>query len=394
MSVDRQARVQAVADRYIADELFAGMEWRVDAGGETVLSGRAGVADVATRQSIPDRAIYRIYSMTKPIVSFLALQLIEQGKLRLYDMLAQFDSAFATQRVLTADGAVQNVQAPITVEHLLTHRAGFTYDFLPGCHVAPYYREADIIADGSRSLAEMMAMLAEQPLAFQPGSSWRYSVCTDVLAHVCQIAGNDTLGNLLRDNVFEPLSMTSTGFGVSAEDTARLMPMYGVGDLSALPSLDIEPQVLEPASVEEQYPADQPGRFQRGGHGLFATLDDYAAFARMLISGKTDAGERLVSSTMHEMLQTNRIPAAQLPLAIGPNVLPGYGWGLLGRVMLDHGQAMSLTGLGEFGWAGAASTYFWVDPTAQMSGVLMTQYLGATTPLTDDFRSAVYQALA
>jgi CubicO group peptidase (beta-lactamase class C family) len=147
-------------------------------------------------------------------------------------------------------------------------------------------------------------------------------------------------------------------------------------------------------AVDDFYPADQATTFHRGGHGLFSTLDDYAKFAAMLVDGKAPDGTPLVSRTMHKMLQANRIPSGQLPLSIGPNAFPGYGWGLVGRVMMDQGQAVGLTGLGEFGWAGAASTYFWVDPGERMSGVIMTQYLGATLPLADDMRTAAYQALA
>ncbi len=384
--------MQAVADRYVDDKKFAGIEWQVQVGGEEFLSGRAGVADVASARPIPDGALYRIYSMTKPVVSVLALILIEQGKLRLYDLVQQFDPSFAKLRVLTAQGQVQPLLRPVMVEDLLTHRAGFSYEFIPGCHVSQYYREAEIIADGSRSLAAMMAALAEQPLAFQPGSAWRYSVCTDVLAHVCERAGGGSLAELLHIHIFAPLGMQDTAFTVPADKRERLMSVYGVGDLRALPALDITPQVLEPMDVDDMHPLDNPD-FQRGGHGLYSTLADYSAFARMLLSGRADDGRVLLSRNMLSLLRSNRIPAAQLPLSIGPNVLAGYGWGLIGRVMMDLGQAMALSGEGEFGWAGAASTYFWVDPAERMSGVIMTQFLGATLPLSDDMRAAAYQAL-
>ena len=113
----------------------------------------------------------------------------------------------------------------------------------------------------------------------------------------------------------------------------------------------------------------------------------------MLVDGQGDAAEPLLSGATFQLIQANRIPPSQRPLAIGPNVLPGYGWGLIGRVLLDQGQAVGLTGDGEYGWAGAASTYFWSDPSTKMSGVIMTQYLGATMPLADDMRTAAYQAL-
>ena len=381
-----------VAQGYVDAEKFAGIEWLVDVAGERRSSGAVGLADVAAQKTIPASALYRIYSMTKPIVSVLALRLIEQGRLRLYDMLPQYDSRFAQMRVLTAQGQILPAQRPITVEDLITHRAGFTYEFIHGCHIAQYYREADIIADGNRSLHDMMGALAEQPLAFQPGSAFRYSVSTDVLAHVCQRAADQPLDELLAEQIFEPLGMTDTGFTVAPDQVERVMSMYGVGDLRAVPALDITPQTLEPMDVDEMYPLHNPA-FQRGGHGLYATLADYAKFAQMLLTGHSASGETMLSPAMHQMLQANRIPAEQLPLTIGPNVLPGYGWGLVGRVLLDQGQALSLSGGGEFGWAGAASTYFWVDPAHQMTGVIMSQYLGASLPLSDDMRTAAYQLL-
>jgi CubicO group peptidase (beta-lactamase class C family) len=171
------------------------------------------------------------------------------------------------------------------------------------------------------------------------------------------------------------------------------MSMYGVSDVSNLTPLKPRPHELTPADVADMYPADRPGDFRRGGHGLFSTLDDYGKFARMLLNGKTPQGEPLLSRKMLEMLRANRIPPEQLPLRIGMNALSGYGWGLGVRVMLDQGRAVSLCSVGEFGWAGAASTYFWVDPQEQMTGVVMTQYLGSMLPLADDMRSAAYQML-
>ena len=391
--MNRVEQIAAVAQGYVDAEKFAGIEWLVEAGGETLSAGQVGYANHAEQTPIPDGAIYRIYSMTKPIVSLLALMLMERGQLRLYDMLMQYDRRFAQARVLGSDGSIVPAQRPITVEDLITHRAGFTYEFLHGCHIAPYYREARIIEDSERSLDEMMGALAEQPLAFQPGSQFRYSVSIDALAHVCQRAADRPVGELLQDLIFDPLGMTDTGYGVAADDLARLLPIYGVTDLTALPALDITPQTLELTDVDNFYPTDRPDVFQRGGHGLFSTLADYAAFSRMLLHGRDPEGTPLISRKTHEMLRANRLPADQLPLRIGANALPGYGWGLIGRVQTGHGHALTLSGEGEFGWAGAASTHFWVDSAEDMHGVIMTQYLGATLPLSDDMRTAAYQAL-
>ncbi|NJN52490.1 MAG: beta-lactamase family protein [Gammaproteobacteria bacterium] len=333
--MSRINRIEQAASRYTDNAKFAGIEWLVERRGEQVARGQAGYADAARTQPIPRNALYRIYSMTKPIVSTMALILVEQGKLRLYDVLPQFNSAFSNMLVLLPNGRLVPAERPITVEDLLTHRAGFTYEFITGCHIAPLYEKVKVSSDGHISLDEMMKRVADVPLAFQPGSQFRYSIATDVLAHVLEKATGRGIDELLNEHIFDPLEMRDTAFHVAADKRDRLMPMYGVTDISEFAPLKPRPQELTPANVEEMYPSDQPGKFRRGGHGLFSTLDDYAKFARMLLDGKTAQGDPILSRKMLEMMRANRIPLAQLPLTIGMNSLPGYGWGLGVRVMID-----------------------------------------------------------
>ena len=390
--MSRMDRMSAVAQGYINRKQYAGIEWLVQRRGETLTRGQAGVADTSTGTALPQQPIYRLYSMTKPVVSVLALILIEQGKLRLYDALVQFNRAFAGMRVLHPDGRLEPANRFITVEDLITHRAGFTYPFIHGCNISPYYRQARILEDGAMDLDEMMARLAKLPLAFHPGTQFRYSVCTDALAHVVEKAAGMTIDRFAQQELFDPLGMVDTGYKVDPAKLDRLLPMYGTGDLLAVPALDLQPHTLEPRDVNDFYPPDVDG-LRRGGHGLFSTMDDYAAFARMLINGKTADSRTILSRPMLSMMRANRIPADQLPLTIGLQPLPGYGWGLGMRVMLDTGRALQLTNVGELGWAGAASTFFWVDPAEEMIGLVMSQFLGSALPLADDMRTAAYQML-
>jgi CubicO group peptidase (beta-lactamase class C family) len=391
----RQSRITAIAEGYVDRKQFSSIEWRVEAHGKKLHEGQAGLASIVTGAPIPTKAIYRIFSMTKPIVSVMALILIEQGKLRLYDMLPQYNPAFRNMRVLLPNGELQPANRPITVEDLLTHRSGFSYEFITGCHIAPGYDAIDLNSDGSASLDEMMERLATQPLAFQPGTQFRYSVSTDALAHILEKVTGKTMGSLLREYIFEPLDMLDTDFQVPADKQDRLMPMFGVKDIGDL--MMINPpatQELTPVDNEadEMNPSDNP-EFSRGGLGLYSTLDDYCKFARMLLTGCTPGGEIILSRKMLDMFQKNRIPPEQLPLRLGMSALSGYGWGLGVRVMMDTGKSLALTNEGEFGWAGAAGTYFWVDPKEQMVGVIMTQYLGSILPLSDDLKTAAYQML-
>jgi CubicO group peptidase (beta-lactamase class C family) len=199
--------------------------------------------------------------------------------------------------------------------------------------------------------------------------------------------------SLLQEHILQPLNMVDTDYYVPEEKQSRLMPMFGISDVAEMSFLN-PPLVQEliVSDVEEMYPSSNPA-YSRGGHGLFSTTDDYFKFGKMLLNGKSPSGDTVISRKMLEMMLFNRIPPEQLPLRIGMNALQGYGWGLGVRIMLDPGQARSLTGKGEFGWAGAASTYFWVDPNEEMVGVIMTQYLGSILPLADDMRAAAYQML-
>jgi CubicO group peptidase (beta-lactamase class C family) len=390
--MSRHERIAQVAARYTGRQKYSGIEWHVEQGREVLARGQAGYADAAAKAPIPGNALYRIYSMTKPIVSVLGLMLMEQGRLRLFDLLSTYNPAFANMPVLSANGRLAPAQRPILVEDLFTHRAGFTYEFITGCHIAPLYQEHEISSDGLCSLEQMMERLAELPLAFQPGTAWRYSVATDVLAHVIERAADRPLDELLREHLFEPLGMTDTAFFVAEDQRQRLMPIFGVTDISEFAPLHPRPQVLTPADVSAMYPCDRTD-FRRGGHGLFSTLDDYARFCRFLLTGQDPEGATLLGRKTLAMMRANRIPPSQLPLTIGMNALPGYGWGLGVRVMMNVGEAMALTGEGEIGWAGAASTYFFVDPIEDLFGVFMTQYLGATLPLNEDLRVAAYQML-
>jgi len=201
------------------------------------------------------------------------------------------------------------------------------------------------------------------------------------------------MSSLLKEYIFDPLEMSDTDYHVPPDKQNRLLPMFGVSDISDLSTLDPpKTQELIATDAEEMYPSTDTS-FSRGGHGLFSTLNDYQKFATMLLSGRSPAGDIILSRKMLTMMTTNRIPSEQLPLTIGMNPLPGYGWGLGVRIMMDTGKSLALTGNGEFGWAGAASTYFWVDPSEQMIGVFMTQYLGSMLPLADDLRTAAYQML-
>lgn len=391
VGVRKQAaeRVASVAKAHTDAGRFASIEWLVLREGREIMRGAAGMADPLNGVKLPEKPIYRIYSMTKPVISAIAMMLLEEGRLRLYDPVAAFIPTFSKPEILSPDGTRAPATRPVLVEHLMTHRAGLSYGFLPECPVGALYRETDLRRT-SGPLEDMIATIAAMPLAFEPGSQWRYSVATDVLARVIEVVEGKPIGQIVAERVTGPMGLKDTAF--TASDPARLMPMFGNGNLDEIMKFTPGPQTLTPADASPMYPHDKP-EFGRGGYGLFSTLDDYGAIAEFLGSGRTHDGHVLLSRKAVELMWTNRIPPQQLPLYIGPIAMPGYGFTLAGRIMLDTGKGFWLTSPGEFGWSGAASTFFLIDPAEKVTAVVMSQYLGSKIPLADDMRNAIYAAL-
>lgn len=385
-------KLEQQAQQLIDQGQFSSIEWQLIQQKKILSSGFVAVDSETTSIVSP---IYRIYSMTKPVVSLVALQLIGENKLQLTDKVSQYIPAMANVQVFNAKGQLEKLSTPITIEHLLTHTAGFSYDFLPDCPVATQYREAQISGRGDRALAEVIGLLTTIPLAFQPGTQWRYSVATDVLAHVLEKVTGKALPELLSECVFTSLGMQDTAFHVSADKSNRLLPMYGARDLGQVMSESDKPNTLSEMNVDAGYPSTITGDnansgFYRGGHGLFSTLVDYQKFINVLQTGKSLEGQTVIGRDTFELMWGNRISDKLKPLVLGFNVLGGYGWNLMGRVMQDPAQCEFKTVEGEGGWAGAASTYFWVDRANDISGIAMSQYIGSTPHLGAVMQHAAY----
>jgi len=389
----RATHVRDLATRYVEQKQFCGISWRFAQHSDVLLEGEAGWLDEPDATPLLRDAVYRIYSMTKPLVSVLALQLIEEGAIRLSDPVALYLPTFDNPTVLQVDGSERPAAQRMTIEHLLTHRSGLSYDFLPRCDVARQYQAAQLTERGDRTLEQFVDIVASCPLAFEPGSQWRYSVSTDVLARVIEVATGYPLPRLLQNYLFKPCGMRDTAFHVPKPKQHRLTRLYGVRNLGQVPEMLELPQTLEALDSTNSHPVNAPESFVRGGHGLYSTTRDYQQFLPVLMTGKSPSGERLLSPAMVNFMWADRIPASQQPLYIGDNPLPGYGWNLMGRVMKDIGASQGLTLPNEGGWGGAAATYFFVHRESGLNGVVMTQYLGSAIPLGDDLRSAFLQAI-
>jgi CubicO group peptidase (beta-lactamase class C family) len=252
------------------------------------------------------------------------------------------------------------------------------------------------MSNGQSTLQQIITELARFPLAFQPGSRWHYSMSIDVLAHLIEVISNQSLQSFLKHRFFDPLGMPDTAFEVPDSKKHRLATMYGHPDVASNTFSNILNAWSEgkrgQVNVEETYPANSPN-FARGGHGLFSTATDYLRFAQMLLNrGKLD-GVRLLSPKIVDFMHMNHVSPKLLPCEIAGIPRLGYGFGLGSRVRLNVAEAGVPGSIGEYGWAGAARTYYWVDPQEELIGVMMTQFMMAVDFLDRDFQVLAYQAM-
>lgn len=399
MSAERLARINPAMQAFVDNGTFIGTSVQIARRGETVFSACYGQRDRENGKPMTQDTIFRIYSMTKPIVSTALMMLFEEGKFRLIDPVAKYLPKFATTKVLLADGKLVDQASPMLVHQLLSHTSGLTYDFLVDFPSGELYRDARLMNDASRSLEECIDALADIPLGYQPGTKWNYSVGIDVAARLIEVISGQPVGQFLQERMFGPLGMKDTGFSVSAANADRLAAMYGHPDLCAEDQTIVKiftPPTMgsnERRDVSATYPADKPGVFARGGHGLFSTLGDYARFAQMLCNGGELNGNRVIGRKTLELMHSNWVPAALLPYDIGGLPNPGWGFGLGSRVMMNPAETGGPGSVGEFGWAGAAKTYFWVDPVEQLTGVFMSQCMVGMEMPEQDLRTLAYQAI-
>jgi CubicO group peptidase (beta-lactamase class C family) len=317
-------------------------------------------------------AIFRIHSMSKPIVSVAAMLLVERGLLRLADPVGRYLPGFADLRVAGAGAAAEPA---MTVYDLLRHSAGLTYDWLPAHPVRALYAQAQL-GDRARSNAEQCDAIAGLPLMHAPGTVWEYSRATDVLGRLLEVVGSQSLGALLAETVLAPLGMVDTGFAVAPGQHDRIAEPFALDPDSGAATATFDPRL--------------PARLESGGAGLLSTASDYARFARCLLGGGTLDGVRLLGRKTVAWMAADHLGA----LTHDASVLPrGYGFGLGFAVRTSAGAAGDPASVGSYGWSGAAGSIFVVDPAERLCAVLMVQAPGQAAELWDLFRTLVYAAL-
>ncbi len=381
---------------YVDRRGFAGISTMLARRGQVIHFEQVGWQDRESRTSLAPDTIFRIYSMTKPIVCTALMTLYEEGRFQLLDPVANFLPAFGKVRVLSESGSQVDLVRPIIVRDLLTHTAGLTYGFLD-TPVSALYLQSGLLGDAERTLEATVGELARLPLAYQPGTRWHYSVGIDVAAHLIEVISDQPLQQFLQERLFAPLGMTDTGFSVPPEKCDRLATMYGLPDIGTSSFSRLVAAWAEGVNtrvdVEATYPATNTRSFARGGHGLFSTMWDYMRFAQMLLNRGELDGVRILAPKIVDFMHLNHVPPALLPYEIFGLYAMGYGFGLGSRVLLNVAESAIPGSVGEFGWSGAAKTYYWVDPREELIGIVMTQYMLGIDRPERDVQVLAYQAL-
>tara|TARA_B110000438_G_scaffold103172_1_gene102007 strand:- start:426 stop:1667 length:1242 start_codon:yes stop_codon:yes gene_type:complete len=399
MSSQRLDRIGVAMQRYVDDGTVRGISTMVMRKGKLIHAGQFGHRDAEAGLEMTPDTIFRVYSMTKPIVSTALMLLHEEAAFQLEDPVAKYLPAFGATAVLGADGSLAPQTRPMGVRDLLTHTSGLTYDFMEDTSAGQLYRDARIMNDATRTLEEVIDALAKIPLASQPGSRWHYSVGIDVAARLIEVLSGQSLGAFLNERIFGPLGMTDTGFSVADGNLNRLSAMYGLPDLFGQDHTGTK--LVEAAlggfneciDVSATYPTGAPEVFARGGFGLFSTIGDYAKFAQMLLNGGRLDGTKIIGRKTLDLMHANHLPPELLPWALLGQDNDGFGFGLGSRVMMDVAASAGPGSVGEYGWLGAAKTYYWVDPAEDLVGLFMAQYMTGVALPDRDMRSLTYQAI-
>lgn len=391
----RLARLDAHFKKYVDDGRLPGWSLAVARDGEIAHAANYGWADIEAKRPLEGDAIFRIASMTKPICGVAAMILWEEGLFELRDHVKWHIPSFADQKVFrsgsTTNPRLDPVTEPMEMWHLFTHTAGLTYGFMYSHSVDQMYRNAGFEwgTPPDKDLAGICDMLASLPLLFQPGAEWNYSMSIDVLGRVVEVLSGMSLGEFMKKRIFDPLGMTDTAFFVPEDKADRLAALY----------------VMNPADRKAMRLDAMAGGATRkplaemGGGGLVSTMSDYMKFAMMLRNGGELGGVRILSPRTVSYMASNHLPdGADLsefgrPL-FAETAFDGVGFGLTMSVTLDPVKAKVPGSVGDFGWGGAFSTIFTVDPAEDLVYLFMTQLMPSSAhPIRPQFKQLVHQAL-
>lgn len=394
MSAVRLERItEHFAGNYVDTGKIAGCQITVVRGGHVAYHRSLGLMDRERGAPMADDAIFRIYSMTKPIASVALMQLYERGMFQLFDPVHRFIPEWRTLQVATVeeDGTISlaKPERPMNIRDVLMHMTGLPGGLFPGNPIDDAFARARAAQSGPPTLESVTALLAEHPLKFHPGTKWNYGLSTDIVGRLVEILSGLRFDEYLQREVFEPLGMVDTGFFVPEAKHPRLAACYQYRPATA-------PRLMDGPFVNGVL---HPGSYLSGAGGLVSTTHDYVAFCRMLANGGQLGGQRILGHKTLELMTVNHLPggATLQDLAVGgfgEAGFEGVGFGLGFAIGLGPAATAMAGSPGEFYWGGAASTAFWVDPAEDLFVVFMTQLFPSVAyPFRAQLRALVAQAI-
>ena len=387
MSTERMVRIDALMEREIREGRLAGAVCVLARHGKVAYCKAFGTQNLEWKTPMAQDAVFRIYSMTKPVTSVGLMMLYEEGLFRLSDPVCWYLPEFEDVKVAVEETDPETgkttfktvpVRRPIIIRDLLRHTSGITYSPPAGTTLAEMYKEADLF-NPDRTLEQMVKRLSGLPLLYQPGTYYEYGFSVDVVGRLIEVLADMPYEEYIGERILDPLEMKDTGFYVPEAQASRLAGLYRAG----------EGRKLEPVQPGEELVWDflRPHPMPSPGGGLVSTAGDYLRFAQMLLNGGKLGKVRLLSpKTVELMTQNHLVDGIEKPW------WAPAGFGLGFAVEEEPGAAGVIGSEGTFGWSGAASTRCWIDPKEDMVVLLMVQILG-DCPLEELFKIAAYQAV-
>jgi len=366
LSSDTLALASQLMQEYTDSSRWAGISALVMKNDKIIYREHFGYASIEKEKPVEENSIFRIFSMTKPVTAVALMTLYDEGKFQLDDKVSNIIPGFADIEVYNSgDQSLEPQIDELTIRHLLTHSSGIVYGW-GSSYVDSLYRATGVGNWDSATIGDKVEILTTLPLKFQPGTAWEYGLSIDVAGYLVEVLSGMPLDEYFKSKIFDPLGMDDTGFYVPEEKHERLAGLY---------YRDAEGK-LQPGGFMADIFKTEPVLFSGGG-GLVSTMDDYLDFCRMLLKGGTLNGVKILEESTAEMIMSD-----QLPVLI--DYREGMGYGLAGQVDLETG---------EYSWAGAASTNFWIDPSTEMIIITYAQLMPSDYSYAHEFYNLVKRAL-
>jgi len=366
LSSDTLALATQKMQENIDSSKWAGITALVMKDDMIVYNERFGYANLQDTLPLEENNIFRIFSMTKPITAVALMTLYDEGKFELDDKLSGYIPEFADVMVYDQEtGSLETQENELTIRHLLTHSSGIVYGWGQS-HVDSLYRVTDVGGWDSATIGDKVKILTTLPLKFQPGSAWEYGLSIDVAGYLVEVLSGLPLDEFFQSRIFDPLKMDDTGFFVPEENHDRLAGLY---------FRDREGKLRSAGAWGDRF--KEPAMLLSGGGGLVSTMDDYLSFCRMLLKGGSLNGVKILEESTVKLIMSDQLPATA-------SYREGVGYGLSGQVDLESG---------EYSWAGAASTNFWIDPSNQMIIICYAQLMPSDYSYAYEFNDIVERSL-